>query len=214
MDNFYAKYPVTSGGGVAVDSLNTLTGDLTLAAGTGISITDNGLDTITVAATSADVTLSAFGSTPNANGATLTGQALNLQPASGSFPGGVSTSAQTFAGDKTFSGVILASDGTSSNPGVAFSSDANTGLVRSGADTMDMVAGSYVGVQIKKSTGNYANVGMGTIASSSDDFPLIVSRSIASSGTVIQVNNPNSAANSAAQFTPPRRLTHSLAPLP
>ena len=35
----------------AVDSLNTLTGDLTLAAGTGISITDNGSDQITITAT-------------------------------------------------------------------------------------------------------------------------------------------------------------------
>jgi len=49
-----------------------------------------------------DVTLGAFGSTPNANAASLTGQALTLQPASASYPGGVSTGAQSFAGVKSF----------------------------------------------------------------------------------------------------------------
>jgi len=63
-----------------------------------------------------DVTLSAFGSSPNANAATLTGQALTLQPASASFPGGVTTGTQSFAGNKTFTGTIAASNfsGTSS----------------------------------------------------------------------------------------------------
>lgn len=47
--------------------------------------------------------LSAIGSTPNANGATITGSVLNLQPASASFGGVVTTGTQTFAGAKTFS---------------------------------------------------------------------------------------------------------------
>ena len=47
--------------------------------------------------------LGAFGSSPNANAASLSGATLTLQPASGSFPGGVSTGTQTFAGAKTFS---------------------------------------------------------------------------------------------------------------
>lgn len=55
---------------------------------------------------SGDVTLSAFGSTPNGNGASLSTQALTLQPADGSNPGGVSTTTQTFAGAKTFSGAV------------------------------------------------------------------------------------------------------------
>lgn len=102
MDNFYATYP-TAGG---VTSLDGLTGALTLVAGTGITIV-NGVSTITISSTSSgDVTLTPVGSTPNANGASLSGQALTLQPASGSFPGLVSTTAQTFAGNKTFSGSI------------------------------------------------------------------------------------------------------------
>jgi hypothetical protein len=52
------------------------------------------------------VTLSAIGSTANANGATLTGQILNLEPASASYGGVVTTGTQTFAGAKTFSSDI------------------------------------------------------------------------------------------------------------
>lgn len=51
-----------------------------------------------------DVTLTAFGSAPNANGLTLAGQALNMQPASASQPGGMSITTQTLAGNKTWSG--------------------------------------------------------------------------------------------------------------
>lgn len=50
------------------------------------------------------VTLGAFGSSPNANAASLSTQVLTLQPASSSFPGGVSTSTQSFAGGKTIVG--------------------------------------------------------------------------------------------------------------
>lgn len=46
--------------------------------------------------------MSLFGSTPNVNGATITGNLLQLQPASELFPGGVSTTTQKFAGEKTF----------------------------------------------------------------------------------------------------------------
>lgn len=55
---------------------------------------------------SGDVTASAIGSTPNANGFTLTGQALNLEPANASFGGVMTTGAQTFAGAKTFNGAV------------------------------------------------------------------------------------------------------------
>lgn len=53
-----------------------------------------------------DVTLTAVGSSPNANAASLSGQALTIQPASGSFPGVVTTASQTFAGAKTFSSAV------------------------------------------------------------------------------------------------------------
>jgi hypothetical protein len=59
------------------------------------------------AVNTADVTLAAVGSSPNANGASLAGQVLTLQPANASSPGLVTTAAQTFAGDKSFSGHLL-----------------------------------------------------------------------------------------------------------
>jgi hypothetical protein len=57
-----------------------------------------------------DVTLGVIGSSPNANGATINGagQVLNLEPASGSFGGIITTSAQTLgAGNKTFTDDII-----------------------------------------------------------------------------------------------------------
>lgn len=50
----------------------------------------------------ANVTLSATGSAPNANGVSLSGQVLTLQPASASFGGIISTGTQSIAGAKTF----------------------------------------------------------------------------------------------------------------
>ena len=52
---------------------------------------------------STDITLSPIGNSPNANGATLTGSLLNLQPASATFGGVVTTGSQIFAGAKEFS---------------------------------------------------------------------------------------------------------------
>lgn len=57
---------------------------------------------------SGDVTLTTIGGTPNANGASISGQQIQLQPASASFGGVVTTGAQTLAGDKTFSGQVIA----------------------------------------------------------------------------------------------------------
>lgn len=85
------------------------------------------LDAITGTNTG-DVTLAAFGSTPSAAGASLSGQALTLQPADGSNPGGVSTVAQTFGGAKTLSGAIL--------NGITTIAEAVTSLVRAAAATL------------------------------------------------------------------------------
>lgn len=49
-----------------------------------------------------DVTLAAVGATPSANGASLAGQTLTLQPADGMHPGLMTALAQTIAGLKTF----------------------------------------------------------------------------------------------------------------
>ena len=49
------------------------------------------------------ITLSAVGSSPNANGATIGGTTLNLQPSDATHPGVNTILAQTYAGVKTFS---------------------------------------------------------------------------------------------------------------
>lgn len=58
-----------------------------------------------------DVSLATFGSSPNSNGASLSGQALTLQPASVSQPGGVNITTQSFAGNKTLLGTFAIQDG-------------------------------------------------------------------------------------------------------
>jgi hypothetical protein len=49
-DNFYAKYPATTGSGSGVTSLNTLTGALDLLAGSNVTITP-GSGTLTISST-------------------------------------------------------------------------------------------------------------------------------------------------------------------
>ena len=74
-------------------------GSGTLALTSDITGTNSGTNT-------GDVTLSAVGSSPSANGAVLTGQALALQPADATHPGVVTTGTQSIAGTKTFTGTV------------------------------------------------------------------------------------------------------------
>ncbi len=86
-----------------------------------------------------DVTLTAVGSSPSANGASLVGQALTLQPADGTHPGVVTALAQTFAGIKTFSSAPVLSGASISNgtiPNAALANGAVANL--SGTNTGDI----------------------------------------------------------------------------
>jgi hypothetical protein len=83
----------SSNGVLQVLGAFTVTGTIT---GSNLSGTNTG-----------NVTLAAVGSTPNANGATLTGQALNLQPCEIGFPGVISTGNQNIPGTKTFLNAIF-----------------------------------------------------------------------------------------------------------
>ena len=64
-----------------------------------------------------DVTLAGVGAVPNANGASLAGQVLTLQPASSTQPGVVTAGAQTLGGAKTFAGAISAANLAGTNSG-------------------------------------------------------------------------------------------------
>lgn len=199
----YAKYTGLGGsGGGGVTSLNSETGALDITAGNGIAVTTPTSSTIQIASTSAgDVTIGAFGSTPNANGLSINGsQVLNMQPADGTHPGGVSIGAQTIAGAKTFSAAILGSDGSNSAPGYSFSADTDTGVYRIGANDLAIAAGSFAGLEVKKSTGNFANVGVGSAPSASDNYPVLIQRSNTSAGTYIQISNPDTSASSKATY--------------
>lgn len=55
-----------------------------------------------------DVTLTAVGSSPNGNGASLSGQQLTLQPADNTNPGVITAGTQTIGGAKTFSSNVTA----------------------------------------------------------------------------------------------------------
>lgn len=111
-----------------------------------------------------DVTLAAFGSAPNANGLSLSGQVLNMQPASASQPGGVSTAAQTFAGIKTHASAAYFIDGTDAAPGVAFSSETGTGLVREAAGNVSLSVLGNIGLSIYKLSSTQFNLGFGGAA--------------------------------------------------
>lgn len=111
-----AKGLITAASGnVVIAPAGTLTGTTLASNVVNSSLTSVGtLTSLTVSGTisasnlsgtnTGDVTLAAFGSTPNANAASLSGQVLTLQPADNTHPGGVSITTQTFGGNKTFSG--------------------------------------------------------------------------------------------------------------
>lgn len=100
-----------------------------------------------------DVTLTTIGSTPNGNGASLSGQQLQLQPASGSFGGVVTTAAQTFAGLKTFSnGIISTTIGDTSN----------TVQITGTSVSLTHTNGNYVWIQGNGALGAHVFLGNGT----------------------------------------------------
>lgn len=71
--------------------------------------------------------LAAIGSSPNANGATISGNTLTLQPASASFGGIVTDGTQTFAGSKTFNSTLTVNSFSSFLTGALTSSFSTTG---------------------------------------------------------------------------------------
>lgn len=198
------KWPSNVNSGVT--SIDGLTGAVTLVAGTGITITDNSpvAGDITIASSSAgDVTIGTFGSTPNANGLSISGsQVLNMQPADVTHPGGVSILAQVFAGAKTFNDQVLISNGSVSAPGLGLTNSTNTGLYLSGTNELGIAVNGVQALDFIKSTGggNFGNIGMGGAASVSDNYPLLIQRSITSAGVLMQISNTSTSASAKASY--------------
>lgn len=116
------------------------------------------------------VTSSVFGSSPNANGYSLDGQALILQPANSTNPGGITTGVQTLAGDKTFIGNISAANLSGTNTGNVTGAVVDTGapntsgLNLSGQQlSLTSASGSFPGVV---STGTQSFAGNKTFTGS------------------------------------------------
>ena len=95
---------------------------------------------------SGDITLSSFGSSPNANGASLTGQALTLQPASSSQPGGVSTGVQTFSGGKSFAAYVAEQRNDVASAASITSLDSSKSFVKLTGSTATTIHGVAAGV--------------------------------------------------------------------
>ncbi len=91
-------------------------------------------------------------------------------------------------------------NGLVGTPSLNFTSDTDTGIYRVGADTMGLTAGGILGLEIKKSTGAFSNVGVGVTASVSDQVPLTIERSNASAGTYAAVSNTSTSANAFGGF--------------
>lgn len=87
------------------------------------NLQNDGSGNLSWVAAGADVTLAAFGSTPSANAASLSGQVLTLQPADGTHPGGVSTGTQSLAGAKTFANTVTISTATGRDRQLIFGAD-------------------------------------------------------------------------------------------
>lgn len=104
----------------------------------------------------------------------------------------------TFSGNIT--GNIVLGAGSVSAPSASFTGDSNTGMYAVGADDIGFAVGGFLGLEVKKSTGSFGNVGMGSTPSSSDNYPLLISRTNTSSGTVAQIANPSTSANAKATY--------------
>ncbi len=88
-----------------------------------------------------DVTLAAVGFSPNGNGASLSSQALTLQPADGTNPGLLTAIAQAIGGVKTLSDPLLAASGTAAAPGLSFSAEPDCGMYKSGTNKIGFATG-------------------------------------------------------------------------
>lgn len=117
MSSNYIDLPLDGSGAAGVSSLNGETGALNIVAGTGITVTPAG-QTITIASTSGVNSIGTIDSQPkSSNALVLSANVLYAQSADASFPGMVTVGTQTFAGNKTFTGTISASNLSGTNTG-------------------------------------------------------------------------------------------------
>jgi hypothetical protein len=141
----------TTLGNAASDSLTILA--TSGATGGIVDFSDASFDTCTALETVAGVltcgtdggsgvdTLAVIGSAPNANGASITGTTLTLQPASASFGGIMTTTTQSFAGDKTFSNDLTVSGNTTLSGGLTVTGATNINTTGTAATSIGNATG-------------------------------------------------------------------------
>ena len=146
------------------------------------------------------LSLAAIGITPNANGGSIVGSLLSLQPADASFGGVVTTGTQTFAGDKTLTGTLygigLSMTGTTADivQGTATSGKALRGTATTG---WGLYASATTGVGVQ---GNSSGTGgSGVFGSSVDGYGGIFYND-STTYPALEVNNNNESAGNIAVF--------------
>lgn len=170
------------------------------------------------------LSLSAIGSTPNANAGTITGTVLNLEPASVNFGGVVTTGTQTFAGDKTLTGSLygigLSMTGTSGDiigsvatTGKALRGTATTGFgVYASATTGTAIYGESTGIGGAGINGTAGNGIGGYFLNNATGFATLYvtnngSGNLASfsnsAGTKFTINNAGNLGNGTYTYTLP-----------
>lgn len=111
------------------------------------------------------------------------------------------------SGQLNNSGVLLTDtndlqvgDGLVGAPAISFTADPDTGMYRSGTNSVSLSGGGEAGLQVVKSAGAFANVGIGGAASTNDGFPLLIERSLGGQVNV-QISNPSTDAGSVSKLT-------------
>lgn len=151
-----------------------------------------------------DVNLTAVGSSPNANSASLSGQSLTLQPANGTNPGLITAIAQTIGGIKTFLAQLLISDATQSTDkdtgslvtegGIGVEKNINAGgnINAVGTVTGSNLSGSTSGTNTGDVTVTDTNSIDLTLAGQNVSAALKLSADVASAGSVKSTNTIHS----------------------
>jgi hypothetical protein len=80
-------------------------------------------------------TVGEFSSSAQTNGASISGSTITFGPANATTPGMVSTGNQTWAGNKTLTGVLSLAAGSAASPSLNFG-DSGTGLYRTGTNQL------------------------------------------------------------------------------
>ncbi len=165
--NFNAKQAALSGTGFVKISGSTISYDNSSYVPTSRTLTINGT-TYDLSAnrswTINGTSLAPIGSSPNANGGTITGTVLNLQPASDLFGGVVTTGTQTFSGAKTFLNDITVTDLTIGKGGgnVYYNTAIGVGTLLSNTTGFQNTATGYIA--LNNNTTGYYNTANGSYA--------------------------------------------------